>query len=262
MSRAIGVALIVILGIGLTAFPFGIGAGIGGYTIDLSASLDKLAGAIDAAGTALGLSQSDIDGLISEVEGGLPELTLVPLPLLYGTIEIGVPLVVIDSIELTGGILTDGLVRGIASAIGEPIPQPLIDETFDTGAGPGNLTADVSFYSYLVRVDAVKRLDLFLAAVDIGIGASWISGGIRPQLDVQVPPAYADAVADAEAALHPDGLTWSAVGLNAGIGIELGPPFLRLRAEGSLLLTLYGETGWWAVKVGGITAGLGITVRF
>ena len=261
MSRTIGIAVALLLGFSFAAFPFGISAGIGGYTIDLSASFGKLEGAIDAAGTALGLSQSDIDDLISEVEGGLPDITTVPLPFLYGTVELGVPFVVIDSVRLTGGILTDGIVRGIASSVGEPIPQPLIDETFDTGAGQGSVSADVSFSSYLLQVEVAKRPDVFLAAVDIGVGACWISGTISPQLDVQVPAQYQSAIADATAALHLDGLSWSAIGLNAGLGIELGPPLLRLRAEGSMLLTLYEESGWWDVKVGGITAKIGIMMR-
>lgn len=262
MNRTIGIAVALLLGFSLSAFPFGIGAGIGGYTIDLSASFGKLEGAIAAAGTALGLSQSDIDALISEVEGGLSDITIVPLPLLYGTIEIGVPLTVIDSIRFTGGILTDDIIRGIASSVGEPIHQPLIDETFDTGAEQGSVSADVFFSSYLLQVEVAKRFDIFFSAFDIGLGASWIAGRISPQLDVQVPAQYESGVTDAIAALHLDGLSWSAVGLSAGIGIELGPPFLRLRAEGDLSLTLYEESGWWDVKVGGITAGIGITIRF
>ena len=262
MSRTIGIAVALLLGFSLAAFPFGIGAGIGGYTLDLSASFGKLEGAIDAAGTALGLSQSDIDDLISEVEGGLPDITVVPLPLLYGTVEIGVPLAVIDSVRITGGILTDGIIRGIASSVGEPIPQPLIDETFDTSAGQGSVSVDVSFASYLLKVEVAKRFDIFLTAVDIGLGASWISGEISPQLDVQVPAQYESGVADAVSALHLDGLSWSAIGLSAGLGIELGPPFLRLRAEGDLLLILSAGSGWWGIKVGEITAGVGIAVKF
>ncbi len=262
MSRTTGIAVALLIGFSLSAFPSGIDAGIGGYTIDLSASFSKLGGAIAAAGSALGLSQSDIDDLISEVKGGLPDITVVPLPFLYGTVEIGVPLAVIDSIRITGGILTDDIIRGIASSVGEPIPQPLIDETFDTDAGQGSVSVDVSFSSYLAQVGVAKRFDIFLAAVDLGLGTSWIVGNISPQLDVQVPAQYESGVADAIAALHLDGLSWSAIGLSAGIGIELGPPFLRLRAEGTLFLPLYEESGWWDVKVGRITAEVGITIRF
>ncbi len=262
MNRTIGIAVVLLLGFSLSAFPFGISAGIGGYTIDLSASFDKLEGAIAAAGTALGLSPAEIDDIVDQATTALPDFTVIPVPVIAGTIEIGIPLVLIDSVRVSGGIMTDRIARALASSLGEPIPQPLIDETFDTGAGQGSISADVSFSSYLLQVEVAKRFDIFLAALDIGLGASWISGEISPQLDVQVPAQYQSAIADATAALHLDGLSWSAIGLSAGIGIELGPPFLRLRTEGTLLLTLYEESGWWDVKVGGITAGIGITVRF
>ncbi len=262
MNRAIGIAAIVIVGISLTAFPFGISAGVKAYTIDLAASFSKVGPAVTAAGTALGLSPAQINDVVTQVTAAIPTATVVPVPLIGGTIELGVPLLVIDSVSISGGIMTDGIVRGIASAVGAPIPRPVVHETFTTDTGPGTLTVDPSFFTYAITIAAGKRLDLFLAAVDASIGATWVAGDISPGIAVEAPPPHAGQVTAAIAALHPDGLLWSGFGVTAGIGVELGLPFLRMRAEGGLFMPVYTSSGWWGVKLGEITAGLGITVRF
>ncbi len=262
MIRVIGVALILSLGISLVAFPFGIGGGIGAYTIDLTAGLSKVGSAVAAAGTALGLSQSQINNVVGQVTGAIPPLAIVPVPLVRGTVEIGVPLVVIDSVRISGGIMTDSIVRGIASAAGTPIPRPLIDEAFTTDAGAGTLTADLSFSTYALTIAVGKRLDLFLTAIDFSVGATWIAGEVTPQVTLQAPNVTGAQVSAAIAALHPDGISWSGIGLAAGIRLEIGPPFLRLRAGGGLFVPVYTSSGWWGIKISGLTVSTGIAVRF
>ncbi len=255
-----GVVLLLSLSGG--ALGSGIAIGVHGFTLDLSVALARAPQAVEAALTAVGVPEEEIAQAIGEMEEGLAEVpTLVPVPLLGGSIEIGLPLVVIDGVRLSGGFLDDRLTRGIAGLLGIGIPAPLAEGTFGEGEGAGTYSADLSFSTFFLSAEAVKRVDLVLLGFVLGLGLDVVQGEVTPLLEVDVPGHEAEVEA-ALAALHLDELRWSAFALHGGVGIELGPPFLRLFAEARFLLPLGGPTGFWGLTVGDLGFSLGMVIHF
>ncbi len=145
---------------------------------------------------------------------------------------------------------------------GIDIPQPLLNETLDVGDDTASLTADVAFSTWMISVDAVKRLDLVFLGADFFLGADVLWGSVTPSVEVDVPEAWDEGVAAALEALHLDEISWSALGLHAGIGFELGLPFLRLYAEGRFVLPISLTNSWWNLHAGGLAGALGMVIRF
>jgi hypothetical protein len=264
MSARCGLLVGVVLCLSLSgaAAATGIAFGLHGYTLDLGAALARVPQAVEAALTAVGIPEEEIAQAIGEMEEGLGEVpTQVPVPLLGGAIEVGLPLVVIDGVRLSGGLLNDGITRGLAGLFGVEIPQPLAEGTFGEGEGAGTYSADLAFSASLLSAEAVKRFDLVLLGFVLGLGLDVVQGQVTPLLDVDVPGHEAEVEA-ALAALHLDELRWSAFALHGGVGIELGPPFLRLFAEARFLVPLGGSTGFWGLRPGDLGFSLGMVIHF
>ncbi len=245
-----------------TAAATGIAFGLHGYTLDLEAALARVPQAAEAAMTAVGVPEEEIAQAIGDMEAGLAEVpTLVPVPLLGGSIEIGLPLVVIDGVRLSFGLLNDRIARGLTGLLGVEIPKPLVEGTLGEGEGAGTYSADLAFSTFLLSAEAVKRFDLVLLGLVLGLGLDVVQGYVTPLLDVDIPGHEAEVEA-ALAALHPDALHWSSFGLHGGVGIELGPPFLRLFAEARFLVPLGSSTGFWGLRSGDLGFSLGMVIHF
>ncbi len=262
---------------GLPVAAGGVYLGVPVVTLDLSTALSKVPialsdgfDALTAALVDLGVPPSELDqiqqGFDDAVEGveaftdTFP--TLLPVPHLGGGIEIGLPLVVIDGLRLTGGLMTDGLLRSIASIAGVDVPDPLADFDIAIGEDSGHVTADLGFSSWILSTEAVKRFDLFLVALNLGAGLDLIGGRITPSIAYDVPEELEDGLGQAVDALHLDGLTWSAFAVHGVIGFELGPPFLRLYGDLRWTLPLSHSEGWWEIRPGSLSALLGFVIRF
>lgn len=247
------------------------------YTVDVTGTFAKVPlaanEAFDALETAMvdmGVPPGDRAEIRQEFENGLDAVeqalgeapTRLPVPLLGGSLEIGLPLFVIDGIRFSAGLLSDGLVRGIASLAGVPIPSPLIDVEIDEDGFEGAFELDLAFGTWAIATEVTKRFDVVVAALDLAAGVALVSGGARASVDVEVPPELTDGVEAALAALRLDGLTWSAFALTSAIGLEIGPPFLRLVAEIRFVLPVSLSSGWWDVGVGGIGGSVGMVIRF
>ncbi len=255
----------------------GVTFGVPISTLDVAGALDRVPIAADAAFAALedalidfGLPQADLDEIrdrideslaqVDDLAGALPPF--LPVPMLGGTIEISLPSILVDGVRFTGGLLSEGLVRGVAALVGTEIPEPLFEVSFDSPEFTGAATVDVALSSWMLSTDVVKRFDALVLALTLGGGIDLIGGEIRPLVDVDVPAGFEDDVADALAALHLDELTWSTFAVHGVVGFEIGPPFLRLYGDLRFLLPLSEGAGWWDLRSGGLAAVLGVVIRF
>ena len=246
-------------------------------TLDASGAFDRVRIAADAAYAALeealigfGLTPADLDEIRDRIDESLEQVDdvaealppLLPVPMLGGTIEITLPLILVDGVRFTGGLLGEGLVRGVARLAGTKIPEPLFEVSFDLPGFTGAATVDVALSSWMLSTDVVKRFDALVLALTLGGGIDLIGGEIRPLVDLDVPVGFEDDVANAMAALHLDGLTWSTFAVHGVVGLEIGPPFFRLYGDLRFLLPLSEGAGWWDLRSGGLEAVLGVVIRY
>ncbi len=246
-------------------------------SLGVAGTFDKvpaaLGGASDAILTMLadqGMSPSDLadveadfDGAIADFSAGLASVpTLLPLPTLGGALELGIPLVVIDEVRFSGGILTTGIIRGIADLAGAEIPNPLLDQDLDLGGEVAHVTADVDVSAWTLSVEAVKRLDVFLAALNLSAGLGYTSVAVTPEITREVPAEWQAGIDAALGALHLDDIRTAALSGHVGARLELGAPFLRLYAEVKLVQPIAEWVGWWDLHVGGLAGSAGVVIRF
>jgi hypothetical protein len=240
----------VILSMPTSAWATGLSVGSTFYTIDISSALAKVPSAATAALQALQVPQADTAQIVAQISAGIADFPkILPIPLFGGAFEIPLPFGVIDTFRLSGGILDDGMVRGIASLFGTTIPRPLIDEEINEEGFQGTFTGDLSLSTFSVSAEAMKRFDLVLLGANLVLGLEFVQGSVTPHVSAQVPAEYDARVAAGLAALHTGGLSWSALAMHAAMGIEIGPPFLRLVGEVRIVLPLSSASGWWGIKV-------------
>ncbi len=274
---ALAVAICGVLIHAVAASAGGVTFAVPMYTLDLSGAMDQVPVAVEAAFAGVegalidyGLAPEEVDEIRDRVDESLVQIEelwqtvppLLPIPLLGGTIEFSLPLIVVDSLRFTGGMLNDDLLRGVARWVGTEIPAPLVDETFDMDGFTGGALIDVVFSSWMMSTDVVKRFDLLVLAVTLGGGVDLVRGEVQPLIDLDLPPEWDDAADDALAALHIDELEWSSFAVHGVVGFEIGPPFLRLYADVRFLLPISSEANWWGLRTGGLAAVLGVVIRF
>ncbi|HCP31723.1 TPA: hypothetical protein DIT45_00460 [Candidatus Acetothermia bacterium] len=255
------IALLIAL-LPVTAFAFGIGVEIPFYTLDLTTTLAQVTVAAEGALGALGVPPAEAAEVLNEIDMEVSALPLLfPVPLLGGSIEFSLPFVLIDGLRLSGGFLNDALLRGLADLFDLMVPQPLLHEQFEADGFEATVTADVSFFTFMLSTDLVKRLDLLIAGIDIGLGLDLIQGRITPEVALDVP-GFETEVDAALAALHLGELYWSAFAAHGTFGFEIGLPFLRTFVEVRYLLPISRTPGWWGLDIGGFTGSVGLVIRF
>jgi len=267
-GRTAAMGLVAVALGSMVAWATGIGIGVSSYPLDLAPALGKLPSAVSSSLSSLGVSSTDAAGILGEIDGAIAELqaalpvSSIPVPTLSAAVEVSVPWVVIDDLRFAGGFASDGLVRGIAAAIGQPLPSPLVSAEFAMGTTTGGVTLDPTFRTFHLSAEAVKRLDLFLLAFDLGAGLDYVQGAIDPGVVVQAPLDQSAAVAAALDALHPDDLYWANLGAHGRVAVEIGPPFLRTVVGVAGYLPLGGTSGWWGLGLGEWSVSVGWVIRF
>ncbi len=276
--RTAAVVLVLALMAGTTsAYAGGFDLGCEIISLDVTGTLTRVPVAFHAASDEIlsalasqGMSPSDLaevqtefDTAIADVTSSLATFpTLVPFPLVAGGIEISLPWVVVDGLRFSGGVLTGAMVRSIAGMAGAEIPAPLVDTSFDLGGEPAHVTLDADVSAWTLSIEAVKRFDLLLAALNLSAGVDYIGGAVKLDVNHQVPAEWSGAMDAALAALHPDDVHWSALAAHVGARLELGVPFLRLYVEARLVQPVFEGVGWWDLHVGGFAGSLGVVIRF
>ena len=280
ISRRAAVATVALLVLSLGTA----GAWAGGFdlgceivTLDVAGTLSRVPAALEGGADRLlealadqGLPPSELVEIESQFDLAIADAstaaaalpTLLPLPLLGGGVEMALPLLVVDGIRLSGGYLDSALVRAIAGASGVPIPDPLIEAEFDLGGEAAELGLDVEFSVWTASVDAVKRFDLLIAALDLSAGLAYTSGAVTVDATRDVPAGWGEGVDAALAELHLDQLRWSTLAARVGARIELGVPFLRLYAEVHFGEPIVEWVGWWDLRGGGWSGSVGVVIRF
>ncbi len=256
-----------ILLISSTALAEGVGLELSFYTVDLSATLAKVPAVVADSLDALGMPTADADDVIAELNASLAEIETVlpvnslPVPLLGGSIEFPLQFVAIDGVRLSGGMLNDTILRGMADLFAIDMPQPLVDVEIEEDVFVARCTADLPFSTFMLSTELFKRLDLVIMGIEIGLGADLIQGRISPQVNIDAPgfQTEVDAALDA---LHLNDLRWSTFAVHATLGLEVGPPFLRLFARGKILLSISQSTGWWPISVASFAGKIGLVIRF
>ncbi len=271
------VVVCAILLCGLPVAAGGVYLGVPLYTLDLSTTLAQLPVAVDGAFDALeasfidlGVPPAELDEIRSQFDDaltGIEDFTSefppwVPVPLVGGGIEFGLPLLVIDGIRISGGWLSANFVRSISNMAGCEIPQPLLDLDLDIGESSGNVIADLDFSAWMLSTEVVKRFDLLILALNLGAGIDLLGGEILPRISYDLPAEMASGVTTALEALHLDELTWSSFAVHGMIGFELGPPFLRLYGDVRWMMPLSQAEEWWEIRLGPVSALLGFVIRF
>jgi len=237
------------------------------YTIDLTTTLAQVTVAAEGALGALGVPSADVDEVVAELNTALAEIetklpvTSLPIPLLGGSIEFSLPFVLIDGLRLSGGFLNDALLRGVADLFDLTVPQPLLNAQFEADGFEATVTADLSFFTFMLATELVKRLDLLIAGIDIGVGLDLIQGRITPEVDLDVP-GFETGEDAALVALHLGELYWSTFSLHGSLGFEIGLPFLRTFVEVRFLLPISQSRGWWPISVDGFAGRVGMVIRF
>ena len=273
-------ALVVVCAVflwGLSAAAGGLIFGFPLFTLDVSTTLTQLPVAVnealdvlEAMAIDLGMSGSELDELraqfddaVSSIEGFTDAFPAwIPIPLIGAGIEFGLPLLVIDGVRFSGGFLSDKLVRSIADIAGVDIPQPLVDFDLEIGEDTGTIQADLRFSAWGLSTEVVKRLDLFLLALNLGVGLDLFGGIIEPSISYDLPAEMTSGVASALDALHLDELAWSSFAFHGMIGFELGPPFLRIYGDVRWMIVLSESEEWWGLRPGPLAALLGFVIRF
>jgi hypothetical protein len=184
------------------------------------------------------------------------------VPLAALGVELPVSLVVVDALRASGGLLRDAWVRSMAGAAGVVVPAPLVDQVFDLGGEPARLAVDASFTAWALALDAVKRFDLWLAAVSLSGGIGYAAGGATVTVEREVPPSWEPGVDAALDALHLDDLRWAAWSTRLGARLELGLPFLRVFVEARLVQPLVAWVGDWHLVAAGWAGAIGVVIRF
>ncbi len=271
------VVICAILFCGLPVAAGGLYLGVPLYTLDLSATLTQLPVAVNGAFDALeatfidlGVPPAELGEIRSQFNDaltGIEDFTRefpawVPVPLIGGGIEFGLPLLVIDGIRISGGWLSANLVRSISSIAGFEIPQPLFDLDLDIGEYSGNVIADLDFSAWMLSTEVVKRFDLLVLALNFGVGIDLLGGEILPRISYDLPAEMTNGVDTALEALHLDELAWSSFAIHGMIGFELGPPFLRLYGDVRWTIPLSQAEKWWGIRLGPVSALLGFVIRF
>ena len=275
--RAVATLLLCLTLGAVTVSAGGLEFGLPFYTIDLTGtlarvpvSLDTAFGVIEAELIAQGIPLGDLEQIRSEVVAVFDEIEvaadglppLVPVPLLGGGIEFSLPIPFVSGLRLSGGLLNDLVIRRLADAASLPIPQPLLDASFEFDAVSGGATADAGFSTWMFSAEVVSRFDALFAATNVAVGVDWIHGEISPVVELDLPPDWVAPVSDALAELHLDELAWSTFAVHGAVGLELGLPFLRFYADVRFLLPISERVGWWNLRTGQYTGALGMVIRF
>lgn len=277
MRRSTTIGLLAVVALTLGVFGAGLYVGVPGYTLDIAGTLGQvpiaLGGAFDAVEAALadaGVPPSELAGIAEEFDRALEDVeanlasvpTLVPVPLIGGAVEFPLALGPINGLRITGGVLTDGLIRGFAEIADVDLPVPLFEGTVETDAGTLSIRVDPAVSTWMFSAELVARLDLIVAGISVAAGADVIGGSVAPAIDLDVPPEWTDPAAAVIAALHTDGLTWSSFGVHAGFGLEFGLPFLRVYADARVRMPIGSASGWWDLRVASWSALVGLVIRF
>jgi hypothetical protein len=259
--------LVLLLLISFSGLAWEIGAGLSFYTLDLSPTIAQIPTAVSDSLDALGIAGTDKSTILADIEATLAQIeadfpvSSTPIPLLGGSIGISLPFIVVDELRISGGFLNDSLLRGMADLFGLQLPSPLFDETINTGLGTGTITADLSLPTFMLSSELVKRFDLIIAGIELGVGFDLIQGSVVPQIEA-VLPGFQPEVDAALTALHLDELYWSVFATHASLGVELGPPFLRLFVRGQIVIPISHSTGWWPFAMGSLSGSIGMVIRF
>lgn len=263
--RAMAVAVVLVLFTSFPLFAGGIGIELLFYTLDLSVSLGKVPAAVGDSLHELGVLPADVTAIradleteLAKIEAKLPVDSL-PVPLLGGSIEF--PLI-IGGLRLSGGILTDTILRDAAGMFNLIVLRPLLDTSFLINGHSGSITIDPHFSTFMVSAEVVNRINLLIAGIELGAGVSYVQGSIDfPQAEIKAP-GFEGRIAAALAELHLDGFSWSAFATHFSLGVEIGPPFLRLFARGRFIFPLNQTSGWWDIRIGRFAGSLGVVIRF
>lgn len=267
LARGTAIALMMLF-VPLAAFAGGVGVNLSVCTVDLSGPWSQIPQVASDALDALGVGATDADQVLQNLNTSLADIAgtipieLFPVPLVGGSIEFSLPLVVIDGLRISGGIFNDALLAGIGSMFNVGIPYPVgTDMQFDAGGGTVDLSADLYFSTFKLTTEVVKRLDLLVLGIEFGAGVDLVQGTIEPAVDVNFP-GHESQVNAAKAALHLDDITWSTFAAHTFVQLEIGPPFLRLILQGALMLPLSESSGWWTIRSGRLSGNMGLVIRF
>ncbi len=275
--RATAVILCVLVMSSASAGAGGLVVGLPVQTLDLTLTLERLPVALSASFTALetmaedlGASPSQLDefrsitdDIVLDVEAFTEDVpSWIPIPLIGGGVEFRLPLLVIDGIRFSGGLLSGGMVRSFAALAGLEIPNPLFEAAVELADYQGHVRADLEFSAYSLSTDVIKRFDLLLLSLNVGAGVELTGGRLRPILVYDAPSELETGIAGALEALHLEELAWSAFAVHGMMGMEIGPPFLRLTGELRWSVILSEQETWWGIRPGAMTALLGFVIRF
>lgn len=246
----------------------GIGLDLSAVTVDLTGAFDRATQAASDGLYALGLQGSQVDQILQDLDTTLADIQetfpfqYFPLPMVGCKLELPLPLIVINKVVFSAGLVNDSIVRSVAGVVGYSIPQPVVPDTMvDLGGDTAQVSADIGLSAFKLTATVASHFDLLIAGIELAAGLDFIKGGIDPQVSVTAPghQTEVDAALDV---LHLDDLGWTTFAASVSGQIELGPPFLRLVAKGAYQVPMIEGIGWWGIRSGALSASVGLVIRF
>jgi hypothetical protein len=208
----------------------------------------------------LSLAIDTVDAAVDDLLLGSGALLLsrLPIPAVGACFEIGLPLILADTLRLELSWLTEGMVVDAVSALGFALPTL----PYTVVADGVTLVVDPSFSTLWASAEVAGRLGIVIAAIEASVGIDGVWGTFLPGVTLSVPE-FQSVADDALGALHLEEIRWAATAIHAGLGIEVGPPFLRLYARVRGVMTLTSSMNeWWPVPLSSLAARFGVVVRF
>jgi len=276
LALSCGISMLLITLVTIGAFCGGISLQVPFYTLDLTETLetiipgivDNSLNALDAWLVELGMPTTEIDTLLDDINNNITNfvsnieqlsIASFPIPLVGGSIEFGLPFVVIDGIRLSGGILNETILFEAADLLSLELPR-LIEGEIEINGSTTEYSIAPLFSTFMLSADVTKRFDLVIAGINFGAGVDLIQGEIGLAAPIITPssPEFQPVLDQLQLA----GLSWSAFAAHACLGVEIGFPFLRLAGEARFMLPISQTSGSWKIKVGQWAGNIGLVIRF
>ncbi len=275
--------LLIVVAVSLSAMSGAVSVGVPFYTINVLPALEQVPSVIDQAASAWedaliaeGLPPEVAAELAAEVEAvgdeiaalipfwtaGTPGALLqaVPVPHIGGAIEFHLPFVVLDTLRIEAGWLSEALVVSLLEMAG--LGLGLEDWPLVIDWDEASLWVAPEVRSMVLSTDIAKQVGLLVADIDLGVGVELISGRIMSGISV-VGGALQETISVLISELQLESLRWTAFAVHGSIGIGIGPPFLRLyaRLKGTVPIS-QSVSGGWLMSVGGLSGSVGMVIRF
>jgi len=285
--RQRGLAFLIPILLGIIVAPVaaagGLGFGIPIYTINVLPALVEVptvvSGATQAWEAALIAEgfppevaeelSAEIEAVGDEIAASIPLWTTgpsgillqaVPIPHLGGLLAFDLPFVILDTLRIEAGWLSERLLFAMLDLAHVDVgfdSYPILIDWDDV-----SLQAAPEIRSWILSTEVTKQIGLLIGEIELGVGFSMMAGRVASGITI-LGGSLQEAAGVLISELQLESLQWTMFAVQGSIGFGLGPPFFRLvaRVTGTVPIS-QSVTGGWSIALGEIGASLGMVIRF